>query len=59
MYKLLICEDEALERKALHMIIQRHYANIQFVGDAATGLEAIRLAHQHLSLINISEPTRP
>lgn len=59
MYKLLICEDEALERKALHMIIQRHYANIQFVGDAATGLEAIRLAHQHcpdIILMDISMP---
>ena len=59
MYKLLICEDEALERKALHMIIQRHYSNIHFVSDAVTGLEAIKLAHQHLPdiiLMDISMP---
>ena len=59
MYKLLICEDEPLERKALHMIIQRRYQNIQFVGDASTGLEAIKYARLHLPdiiLMDISMP---
>ena len=59
MFKLLICDDEFLERKALHMILQRHYSNIHFVGDANTGLEAIRMAHQHLPdiiLMDISMP---
>lgn len=59
MYKLLICEDEPLERKVLHMIIQRRYSNIRFVGDAATGIEAVKLARQHMPdiiLMDISMP---
>ena len=59
MYKLLICEDEPLERKALTMLIQRHYSNIQILNDAANGLEAIksaRLFEPDIILMDISMP---
>ena len=59
MYKLLICEDESLERKALNLIIQRHYPNIHLVGSATTGFEAIKLAHQHLPDIILMDIDMP
>ncbi|WP_312433002.1 response regulator transcription factor [Lacrimispora sp.] len=59
MYKLLICEDESLERKALNLIIQRHYLNIHLVGYATTGFEAIKLAHQHLPDIILMDIDMP
>ncbi len=46
MYKLLIAEDESLERKALRIIIQKKFNNIQLLEDAKTGVEAINLAHK-------------
>ena len=59
MYKLLICEDESLERKALNLIIQNHYRNINIVGYATTGFEAIKLAHQHLPDIILMDIEMP
>lgn len=59
MYKLLICEDESLERKALNVIIQRRYRNIHLVGYATTGFEAIKLAHQHLPDIILMDIDMP
>jgi len=59
MYKLLICEDESLERKALNLIIQRRYRNIHLVGYATTGFEAIKLAHQHLPDIILMDIDMP
>jgi YesN/AraC family two-component response regulator len=59
MYKLLICEDESLERKALNLLIQRHYRNIHLVGYATTGFEAIKLAHQHLPDIILMDIDMP
>jgi YesN/AraC family two-component response regulator len=44
LYKLLIAEDESLEREALRIIIQRKFDNIQIIEDAKTGIEAINLA---------------
>lgn len=59
MYKLLICEDEMLERKALKLMIQNNYSNIQFVKDATNGSEAIEHANQFrpdIILMDISMP---
>lgn len=59
MYKLLICDDEPLERKALRLLIERHYSNIQLLEDAANGLEAIWSAHlfsPDIILMDISMP---
>jgi len=44
LYNLLIVEDEALERKALNIIIKRNLDIINVVGEAKNGLEAIELA---------------
>lgn len=46
MYKLLIVEDEALERRALRIIINKNFSNIDIVGDAKTGLDAVKLARK-------------
>lgn len=44
MYKLMIVEDEPLERLALRKIIQRMYFNIDILQDAKNGTEAIEIA---------------
>lgn len=41
MYKLLIADDEALEREALKYIISRSIDSIQYIEEAANGREAI------------------
>ncbi|AOY77133.1 response regulator transcription factor [Clostridium formicaceticum] len=44
MYKLMIVEDEPIERKALRMILSRHFFNLDIVEDAKNGIEAVDLA---------------
>ena len=46
MYKLLIVEDEALERRALRIIINKNFNDIDIIGDAKTGLDAVELARK-------------
>lgn len=43
-YKLLICEDEAIEREAIALIINRARLPMEIVGEAENGLEAVRMA---------------
>ncbi|TCO77969.1 response regulator transcription factor [Marinisporobacter balticus] len=58
MYKVLIVEDEVLERKALKMIIEREFKDtIKIVGETGSGLEAVALDKQlkpNLILMDIS-----
>lgn len=59
MYKLLIVEDENLERTALKILIQRHFDSIDIVGEAKNGLEAVTLAKKyspHIILMDIEMP---
>lgn len=44
--KLLIVEDENLEKEALKKIIEKNYKEILIVGTATSGYEAIKLAEQ-------------
>ena len=44
MFKLLIAEDEQLERRALRFIIEKKAADIHVVGEAGDGLSAVRIA---------------
>lgn len=44
MYKLLIVDDEQLERQALRFIIEKGMADIQVVGDTGDGASAIHIA---------------
>jgi Response regulator containing CheY-like receiver domain and AraC-type DNA-binding domain len=59
MYKLLICDDEPIERIALRKIIERKYSNIAIVDDAVTGLDAIakvKLYMPDILLMDIKMP---
>ena len=59
MYKLLICDDEALERIALRKMIEKRYPDITILDDAKTGDEAIKSVQRYLPdilLIDIRMP---
>ncbi|HHV99219.1 MAG TPA: response regulator [Clostridiaceae bacterium] len=43
MYKLLIADDEALARYAFHTLISKNFNNIEVVGEAESGRQAIEL----------------
>lgn len=59
MLKLMIVDDEPLERLGLRKIIQRDFHNIDLVEDSRNGLEAIenvRKYRPHIILMDISMP---
>lgn len=61
MHKLLICDDEPLERIALRKMIERKFSNITILDDAMTGLEAISRVSVHMPdilLIDIKMPEK-
>ncbi len=46
MYKLLIADDEPIERSTLALIVSRCFDNIEVVGEASNGREAIARAQE-------------
>jgi two-component system, response regulator YesN len=59
MYRILIADDEELERKALKHIIQKNIPSLEVVGEASNGDEALELAHEHspdIILMDIKMP---
>ncbi|GAX91683.1 response regulator [Effusibacillus lacus] len=44
--KVMICDDEPIERIALQQILKQHIPELQVVGEAANGRQAILLAEQ-------------
>jgi two-component system response regulator YesN len=59
MIKLLIVDDEAIERKALQKIVEKGIAGIQVIGQAENGSRAIELAVEYepdLILMDIQMP---
>jgi len=46
MYKLLIVDDEQLERRVLRQIIRKELSTIEIVGEAKNGDEAVELAKE-------------
>ncbi|MCG8485226.1 MAG: response regulator [Clostridia bacterium] len=61
MYKLLIAEDERLERMALEKIIGRNFPNITVLKCAKNGEEAIQFAQQYtpdILLMDIRMPAK-
>lgn len=46
MYKLLIADDEMLERQVLRLIISTKLKEVEIVGEAENGRKAIQLVHQ-------------
>ena len=59
MYKVLLVDDEELERKILCFILQNSCLSITIVGEAASGreaLEKVHLAHPDLIIMDIKMP---
>ncbi|MBU5484745.1 response regulator [Clostridium sp. MSJ-11] len=59
MYKLLIAEDEVLERKALNFIIRNNFSNVKIIGEAKDGEEALSIAKSaepHIIIMDIKMP---
>lgn len=59
MIRVLIAEDEEIERLAFHQILLDHLPSIEVVGLAVNGREAIRLSLEHkpdLILVDIKMP---
>lgn len=46
MYKLFIVDDESIEREAMRQILSRGMKDVEIVGEAANGNEAIRLTDE-------------
>lgn len=59
MYKLLLVDDEPIERSTLALIISRCYENIEIVGEASNGREAIlkaELLNPDIIIMDIKMP---
>lgn len=59
MYKILLVDDEELERKILSFILQNSCLSIKIVGEAASGreaLEKVHLTHPDLIIMDIKMP---
>lgn len=59
MYKLLIAEDEELERAGLQKIIQKNFPTIQILNPAKNGEEAVRFARNHMPDIFLTDIRMP
>lgn len=59
MYKLLIVDDEVLERQALSLIILTKVKEVEVVGEAENGRKAIQLANQFTPDIVIMDIKMP
>lgn len=59
MYKILIVDDEALARYALRVLITRNFPNLEIVGEAENGNQAIELANKlkpHIIIMDVKMP---
>lgn len=59
MYKLLIADDEAFERKAMRFILNKNFNNLEILDDATTGNEAISLSQKFKPNIVIMDIKMP
>lgn len=48
MYKLLIADDEPLEREGIRVLIEKYTKDVELVGKAKNGREAIELAREYM-----------
>lgn len=61
MYKLLIADDEAFQRKIIRIMIKKLFSNIDILEDAKTGSEAVLLAKKyapHIIIMDINMPEK-
>jgi len=42
--RILVADDEPIEREALRLLVQRHLPDVQVVGEAGTGRQAVEMA---------------
>ncbi len=59
MYKILIVEDEELERTSLKIFLEENLSNVEIVGEAKSGYEAIEIIDReeiNLILVDINIP---
>lgn len=59
MYKLLIADDEQLERRALRHIVKQYLPELEVVGEARNGDESVELVREHepqIILMDIKMP---
>lgn len=59
MYKILIVEDEELERTSLKIFLEENLSNVEIVGEAKSGYEAIEIIDKeeiNLILVDINIP---
>ncbi|MBV7271304.1 response regulator [Clostridium sp. PL3] len=59
MYKLLIVDDEAFERKIIRFMLKKNFSNVEIVDEAANGDDAILLAQKHKPNIIIMDIKMP
>ena len=59
MYKILIAEDEPLERKVLCSIIQKHFGEMCLLLEARNGREAVSLFQEHRPQVIILDIEMP
>lgn len=59
MYKLLIVDDEAFERKVIRFMLKKSFTNIEIIDDATNGEEAILLAKKYEPNIIIMDIKMP
>ncbi|MBP2019650.1 two-component system response regulator YesN [Symbiobacterium terraclitae] len=57
--RILVADDEPIEREALRVLVQRHLPEAEVVGEAGTGTQAVDLAerlHPDVILLDIQMP---
>ena len=59
MYQILIAEDEALERKVLCSILQKHFGELCLIHQARSGPEAVALFMEHRPQVLILDIEMP
>lgn len=59
MFRLLVVDDEPIEREAVRLLVERHLPDFHVVGEAGSGRQAIELAERHrpdIVLLDIQMP---
>jgi two-component system response regulator YesN len=59
MIRLLIVDDEPIEREAIRLLVSNHFSNIDVVGEAANGFQALQLLYEKkpdLVMMDINMP---
>lgn len=61
MYRIMMADDEGIEREAFRLLVKRYFNNLEQVEDAATGNEAVRNAELYkpdIIILDIEMPEK-